>query len=215
MYQSVVLNSTSFVIELKKFEMNRGRISAGLLMYRLCDGVLQVYLAHPGGPFFQHKDHGHWTIPKGEVAPGEALLATALREFREETGIEPCGGYLPLGSIRQRGGKTVHGWAFAGDRPVGHVHKCNLYQMEWPPGSGNWGSYPEVDRVGFFTLAEARHRMKEAQLPFLDRLVAVINVEGNGRTSIMQPGDQKLEIKAAPPVRATLESDRSGHFLKL
>lgn len=163
-------------------------------MHRLCDGVLQVYLAHPGGPFFKYKDHGHWTIPKGEVAPGESLLATALREFKEETGIEPCGEYLPLGSIRQRGGKTVHGWAFAGDRPAGHVHKCNLYQMEWPPGSGIWGSYPEVDRVGFFTLGEARRRMKEAQLPFLDRLVDAIRAGEIARSASLRITGPKSEL---------------------
>ena len=90
-------------------------------MYRLRDGMLEVYLAHPGGPFFQYKDNGHWTIPKGEVAPGEELLATAIREFKEETGLESRGEYIPLGHIRQRGGKIVHGWAFAGDPPDGKM----------------------------------------------------------------------------------------------
>ena len=165
-------------------EMNRGRTSAGLLMYRLRDGMLEVYLAHPGGPFFQYKDNGHWTIPKGEVAPGEELLATAIREFKEETGLESRGEYIPLGYIRQRGGKIVHGWAFAGDPPDGHVHLCNFYKMEWPPGSGKWGSYPEVDRVGFFTLEQSHRKMKDTQLPFLDRLVASLASGGNGRAVI-------------------------------
>lgn len=148
--------------------------SAGLLMYRVRDGIIEVYLAHPGGPFFRHRDDGHWTIPKGELAPGETLLDAAIREFREETGIESSGEYIPLGSIRQRGGKVVHGWAFEGDCPPGHVHSCNSYQLEWPPRSGRWGDYPEIDRVGFFTLAAARRKMKDTQFPFLDRLVAAL-----------------------------------------
>lgn len=100
--------------------MNQVRTSAGLLMYRLRDDQLQVFLAHPGGPFFQYKDNGHWTIPKGELAPGEDLLMAAVREFKEETCIEASGNnFIPLGSIRQRGGKIVHGWAFEGDCPQG------------------------------------------------------------------------------------------------
>jgi predicted NUDIX family NTP pyrophosphohydrolase len=155
--------------------MHRGKVSAGLLMYRLRDGQPEVYLAHPGGPYFTYRDNGHWTLPKGEVAPGEELLATAVREFREETGIESRAfEYIPLGSIRQRGGKVVHGWAFEGDCPEGHVHTCNSFKMEWPPRSGRWDDYPEVDRVGFFTLAEARGKMKDTQQPFLDRLLIVL-----------------------------------------
>ena len=148
--------------------------SAGLLMYRVRDGLIEVYLAHPGGPFFKYRDDGHWTIPKGELAPGEALLDAAIREFREETGIESSGGYIPLGSIRQRGGKVVHGWGFEGDCPPGHVHTCNSYQLEWPPKSGRWNHYPEIDRAAFFSLAEARRKMKDTQFPFLDRLVAAL-----------------------------------------
>lgn len=148
--------------------------SAGLLMYRMREDLLEVYLAHPGGPFFRHRDDGHWTIPKGELLPGEALLDAATREFHEETGIESRGHYIPLGSIRQRGGKTVHGWAFEGDLPRGHVHHCNFYELEWPPRSGKWASYPEIDRADFFTLGEARRKMKDTQFPFLDRLVAAL-----------------------------------------
>ena len=150
-------------------------------MYRIRDEQLEVYLAHPGGPFFRFKDNGHWTIPKGELGPGEDLLTAAIREFWEETRIEARGPYLPLGSIRQRGGKIVHGWAFEGDCPDGHVHRCNDFKMEWPPHSGRWGTYPEVDRVGFFTMAEARRKMKDTQHPFLDRLVAALQAAAQPR----------------------------------
>jgi len=159
--------------------MNQVRVSAGLLMYRICDGQLEVFLAHPGGPYFQYKDNNHWTIPKGEIGPGEELLTTAIREFKEETAIEPHGEYIPLGSIQQKGGKIVHGWAFKGDCPDGHVHKCTFFKMEWPPNSGKWGNYPEVDRVGFFTIRGARQKMKDTQHPFLDKLVAAL---GRGPT---------------------------------
>ena len=154
--------------------MKREATSAGLLMYRVRHGRIEVFLAHPGGPYFKFKDNNHWTIPKGELAPGEDLIEAAVREFQEETDIVPHGPYIPLGSIRQRGGKTVHGWAFEGDSPNGHVHRCNFYKMEWPPSSGRWGSYPEVDRVGFFTLAQARRKMKDTQHAFLDRLVTAL-----------------------------------------
>ena len=161
--------------------MSQVRTSAGLLMYRFRNGRLEVFLAHPGGPFFQYKDNGHWTIPKGELGPGEELLNTAIREFKEETSIDAkSNNFIPLGSIRQRGGKIVHGWAFEGDCPQGHVHKCNYFKMEWPPRSGKWGNYPEVDRVGFFTIPEARRKMKDTQQPFLHRLTAALGVNNDG-----------------------------------
>lgn len=150
--------------------MAKDKVSAGLLMYRVRGGQLEVFLAHPGGPFFAYRDDGHWTIPKGEIGPGEDLLATAQREFLEETGLEPRGDFIPLGSIRQEGGKTVHGWAFAGDWDESRPLKSNLFSMEWPPRSGKWVQVPEVDRVGFFAVSEAKRKLKEAQHPFLDRL---------------------------------------------
>lgn len=155
----------------------RERISAGLLMYRLRDGALQVFLAHPGGPVFRHKDRGHWTIPKGEVEPGEDLLDAAKREFQEEVGLKPHGDFLPLGWIRQKGGKIVHGWAFAGEWDDARKHVCNTFAMEWPYGSGRWQRFPEIDRVGFFTLPEAREKIKDTQHPFLDRVVAALQAK--------------------------------------
>ena len=143
-------------------------------MYRIRDGQLEVLLAHPGGPFFANKDEGHWTIPKGELEQGEDPLATAIREFTEEVGLPLRGPFYSLGSIRQKGGKIVQAWACQGEWPEGQVHRCNTFAMEWPPGSGRLQNFPEVDRIGFFTLSEARRRLKETQHPFLDRLAQAL-----------------------------------------
>lgn len=153
---------------------NKARTSAGLLMYRLRDGHLEVFLAHPGGPLFARRDEGHWTLPKGELDPGEELLAAAIREFEEEVGLKPSGELVPLGSIQQKGGKIVHAWAFRGDWKEGQAHRCSTFEMQWPPRSGRVQKFPEIDRVEFFALPEARKKLKETQHPFLDRLVAVL-----------------------------------------
>jgi predicted NUDIX family NTP pyrophosphohydrolase len=112
-----------------------------------------------------------WTIPKGELEQGEDLLAAAVREFEEEVGIKPHGPYAELGSIRQKGGKTVHAWAFAGDHDESQPIRSNRVQIEWPPGSGVWADWPEIDRAGFFSIPAARERLKISQHPLLDRLV--------------------------------------------
>src|SRR5213080_1933796 len=149
----------------KNPESPRSRISAGLLMFRRRKNKLEVLLAHPGGPFHVHKDDGAWTIPKGETAPGEDLLTRAQIEFEEEVGFRPKNvrDYIELGSIIQKGGKTVHGWAFEGDLP-------ESFELEWPPRSGKRERFPEVDEARFFSEEEARRKLKPAQLPFLDRL---------------------------------------------
>jgi len=150
------------------------RISAGLLMYRIRNGELQVLLAHPGGPLFKKKDEGHWTIPKGEVDGSEDLLETAKREFTEETGIMPQGPFTGLTPVRQKGGKLVHAWAFEGDcDPTAIV--SNLFTMEWPPKSGRQAEFPEIDRAEFFDLPTARRKIKPAQSAFLDELAPLIN----------------------------------------
>src|SRR5262245_56473864 len=145
------------------------RVSAGLLMYRRRDGALEVLLVHPGGPFWARKDLGAWTIPKGEIAQGEGQLATARREFEEETSLQPKEPFLPLGSITQKAGKVVHAWAFEGDCDPAAV-KSNTYKVEWPPRSGQWRTYPEVDRAGWFELPEARSKINAAQARLLDIL---------------------------------------------
>ena len=143
-------------------------------MYRFKQGDLQVFLAHPGGPFHVHKDEGGWTIPKGGGERGELLLTAAIREFREETGLEPHGPYLELGDIRQKSGKIVHAWAFVGDHDATQPVRSNFFEMEWPPDSGRMQSFPEVDHAQFFTLGEAKKKLRPTQWPLVERLVEVL-----------------------------------------
>lgn len=148
-----------------------GRTSAGVLLWRRRGGDLEVLLAHNGGPFWAKKDLGHWTIPKGEIEPGEEPEAVARREFLEETAHEvPAGPLVHLGEIRQKSGKRVIGWAVEGDLDPAAAHS-NTYELEWPPRSGVIQTFPEIDRVEWFGLDEARRRLKAAQEPFLDRLL--------------------------------------------
>ena len=149
------------------------RISAGLLMYRINCGMLEVLLAHPGGPLFRNKDDGAWSIPKGEPQPAEELLAAAQREFQEETGLQPAGPFLPLQPIRQKGGKIVHAWAFQGDCDPS-VLASNTFTMEWPPHSGQAMEFPEIDRAEFFDLGAARRKIKAGQEAFLEELTNLL-----------------------------------------
>jgi predicted NUDIX family NTP pyrophosphohydrolase len=148
-------------------------ISAGLLLFRRSAGELEVFLAHPGGPFWKHKDAGAWTIPKGLVDENEDLLAAARREFLEETGIEPRGPFHEMGTVRQKAGKLIHAWAWEGDADAARV-RSNTFNMEYPRGSGRMIEVPEVDRCEWFSLAIARQRINPAQAEFLDRLLASI-----------------------------------------
>ena len=151
------------------------RISAGLLMYRIEDGRIEILLAHPGGPFFANKDEGSWSIPKGEPDADEDLLLAAQREFEEETGVKPVGPFIPLEPIKQKGGKIVHAWAFEGDCDATAV-KSNTFTMEWPPKSGKQQEFPEIDRGKFFDLATARKKIKAGQEAFIDELDAIVKV---------------------------------------
>jgi predicted NUDIX family NTP pyrophosphohydrolase len=151
-----------------------GVVSAGLLLYRLQDGRLELLLAHQGGPFWATKDLGHWTIPKGEAEPGETLLDVARREFAEEVGIEvEINDDLPLGEITQKSGKLVVAWGVPGDLDPALAHS-NTFSIEWPPKSGRVQVFPEIDRVEWFEASEARRRLKPAQVPFIDRLEATL-----------------------------------------
>ena len=148
--------------------------SAGLLMYRHGRaGELQVLLAHPGGPFWRGRDDAAWTLPKGEYLDPEDALAAARREFVEETGFDVTPPLLPLGEITQKSGKRILAWAFRGDCDPGQL-RSNLFEMEWPPRSGRRQSYPEVDRVEWFGLDEARRKLLPAQCALLDRLGKLI-----------------------------------------
>lgn len=150
----------------------RRKVSAGLLMYRVREGRLEVFIGHPGGPLFARKDDGHWTIPKGQIDDGEEPLQAAIREFQEETGLTSAGPYQELGTIRQRSGKIVYGWAFRGDHDDTQPIKSNLFSLEWPPHSGKFRNFPEMDRAQFFSTADARRKLKDAQVAFVDRLEA-------------------------------------------
>jgi predicted NUDIX family NTP pyrophosphohydrolase len=145
------------------------KVGAGLLMYRMREGELEFLLAHPGGPFWKDRDAGAWTIPKGEIQPGEEPLGAAKREFEEEIGFKPEGNFIELKPVTQKGGKIVHAWAFEGDCDTAGI-RSNSFQMEWPPRSGKFQLYPEVDRACFFRMAEATRKINPAQVPFLEEL---------------------------------------------
>ena len=163
------------------------KVSAGVLMYRWAgepDGSrrLEVLLVHPGGPYFARKDAGAWSIPKGEVEPDEReqgtdLLAVALREVREETGLEPPGPFQPLGGVKAHQHKTIYAWAAEHDcDPAAIV--SNTFSLEWPPRSGRTAAFPEVDRAAFFDLAAAREAIVPAQRRFVDELEALVGGPG-------------------------------------
>jgi len=145
------------------------KISAGLLLYRRRRGVIEVFLVHPGGPFWAKKDEGAWSIPKGEAAPGEDLLSAARREFQEETGLGIDGDFRALAAVRQPGGKHVHAWAVEADCEAEAIHS-NSFEMEWPPGSGQRREFPEVDRSAWLDLPSARVKITIGQIGLLDQL---------------------------------------------
>jgi predicted NUDIX family NTP pyrophosphohydrolase len=156
-----------------------GKISAGLLMYRKRGGTVEVLLVHPGGPYWAKKDLGAWTIPKGECAPNEDLLACARREFEEETGFVPTGPFTPLVAIKQPGGKIVHTWSSQGDWDPAML-RSDTFTMEWLPGSGQQREFPEIDRAAWYRLDEARKRILKSQGRLLDELERVLS-RGNAR----------------------------------
>ena len=151
------------------------RVSAGILLFRRTAAGIDVLLAHPGGPYFAKKDLGDWSLVKGEVEPGEELIAVARREFLEETGHEaPNGTPVDLGSIVQKGGKVVHAWGLEGDLDPS-LAVSNLVAIQWPPRSGLRQMFPEIDRVEWFEPDEARRRIKESQIPLIDRLLEAVD----------------------------------------
>lgn len=145
------------------------KLSAGILLYRLREGDVQVFLVHPGGPFWAGKDNGAWSIPKGEYSDGDDPLATAKREFFEETGSEVTGACYALSPLKQPSGKVVSAWAVKGDLNAAGM-KSNTFSLEWPPHSGKMQEFPEVDRGGWFELSTARTKLLPGQRGFLDQL---------------------------------------------
>jgi|SRR5437667_7598430 len=148
--------------------------SAGLLVFRRKDSGTEVFLVHPGGPFWQRKDEGAWSIPKGEFQD-EPPLEAAVREFQEETGLSPSGNFLELSPIKQAGGKTVFAWALEWDCDPTTI-KSNTFTMEWPKGSGVMREFAEVDRAGWFNLKEARKKLLKGQVTFLEQLQEMLGV---------------------------------------
>jgi len=144
--------------------------SAGLLLYRRRGGMLELLLVHPGGPFWKNKDPGAWSIPKGEYTGDEAPLAAARREFAEELGFAPEGEFIYLGEIRQKGGKTVMAWAVEGDCDPSTI-VSNTFSMEYPPKSGKFREFPEIDRAAWFDPESAKEKINPAQAPLIDRLI--------------------------------------------
>jgi len=148
--------------------------SAGLLIYRYREGTMEVFLVHPGGPFWKNKDEGSWMIPKGEIDEGEEALPAAQREFQEETGFEPPEPpYYPLPTIKQAGGKVVEAFAVEGDCNPEQM-KSNTFDMEWPPKSGRQQAFPEVDRGAWYELPMAARKILKSQRPLLDALEKAI-----------------------------------------
>lgn len=148
-------------------------LSAGLLLFRRGPGGVEVFLAHPGGPFWARRDTGAWTVPKGLVEEGEDALAAAIREFEEETGIVPRAPWLELGEVRQKAGKRVRAWAWEGDADPDAI-VSNTSRVEWPRGSGRWITFPEVDRCAWLSPAAAREKINPAQAELIDRLLALL-----------------------------------------
>jgi len=150
--------------------------SAGILLYRFREGELQVFLVHPGGPFWARKDKAAWSIPKGEFDDLEAPLEAAKREFQEETGMPVTGDFINLGEVKQPGRKIIYVWAVEGDCDPAAI-KSNTFEMQWPPKSGKYKSFPEVDRAGWFSLGEAREKLHKGQIVLVDRLAEKLGVD--------------------------------------
>lgn len=148
--------------------------SAGILVYRTKNKEPEVFLVHPGGPFWKNKDLGAWSIPKGEYNENEQPLACAIREFKEETGTEINGHFIELQPIKQKSGKTVHAWAVEGDLDAGTI-TSNTFFIEWPPRSGKQIEIPEIDKAAWFSIAKAKEKINAKQAPLLDELVVILN----------------------------------------
>lgn len=170
-------------------------------MFRRKRGSIEVFIARPGGPWFPNRERDVWTIPKGEVELGEEKLEAAIREFREEVGLPAGPPFFDLGWIRQKGGKTIFAWAFEGDMDENQPIQSNHVEIEWPPGSGKRKRWPEIVQAGFFSLIEARNRLKLAQHPLLERLQQCLQKEGSRNRNRPSP-------QASPVSRTSVASPK-------
>ncbi|NGP89549.1 NUDIX domain-containing protein [Fodinibius halophilus] len=152
------------------------KTSAGIVLFTR-KPHLQLLLAHPGGPYWWNKDEGAWSIPKGEIEEGESALDAAKREFQEELGFIPEGDFLDLGTVTQKGGKTVHAWAVEYQIPDDFIFAPNYFELEWPPDSGKIEEFPEIDRIEYFGPFEARKKINPAQRPFISQLITICSQE--------------------------------------
>jgi predicted NUDIX family NTP pyrophosphohydrolase len=150
--------------------------SAGLLIYRFKNGILHVFLIHPGGPFYKWKDGGTWSIPKGEVDSEEGPLEAAIRELKEETGFDAHGPFRKLTPVKQSSYKTVHAWTAEGDYDPAQM-QSNDFEMEWPPNSGQMQTFPEADKADWFTIPQAREKILKGQIPLLDELEKIVTTD--------------------------------------
>ncbi len=165
------LNFTGFFkYSKKKFMLKQ---SAGILLYRIKNKKPEIFLIHPGGPFWKNKDAGVWSIPKGEFADNEIALDAAIREFEEETGTKLSGNFIELSSVKLKSGKIVYAWALQGDIDASAI-MCNTFSMEWPPKSGKFQSFPEADRGEWFSIEESKQKINPSQIPLIDELIKKI-----------------------------------------
>jgi predicted NUDIX family NTP pyrophosphohydrolase len=152
-----------------------GKKAAGILLYRKRGSSLEVFLIHPGGPFWAKKDENSWSIPKGEFLENEDPLTAAKREFKEETGFSVEGPFVSIGSIKQSSGKVVQAWACEGDLDASAI-QSNSFRLEWPPRSGKFQDFPEADRAEWFSLIMARKKILKVQMPFLEKLERLLQI---------------------------------------
>jgi predicted NUDIX family NTP pyrophosphohydrolase len=148
-------------------------VSAGILMYRMHSGTLEIFLVHPGGPFWTKKDLGAWSIPKGEIDADESPLEAALREFEEETGVPVSGHYIPLTPVRLKSRKVIRAWAVEGDIDPSKI-RSNTFTMEWPPHSGKKQDFPEIDRASWFNIEDAKRKINQGQAGLLEELEDIL-----------------------------------------
>ena len=151
------------------------KTSGGIILYNQKNGnQFRFLIAHQGGPFFKNRDHGCWTIPKGEPEENEEIFDAAIREFKEETGKTPCGPYIELGNILQKNGKRVYAWAFEGEWADDQKPKCNEITLEYPKGTGKLWTFPEIDQAIMMNAVEAKKKLRAEQYPLIDRLVKLL-----------------------------------------